>query len=74
MRAQKRVIVIGATLLAAVAGVGVLSGCGKSCKYEGRTYEDGDEWACSDGCNTCICADGELGATRLACNVGDAGL
>lgn len=46
----------------------LLQACGKSCEYEGRTYDDGDKWTCSDGCNTCGCADGQVIPTRLACN------
>ena len=66
--------VFAASVLGMFAVATALSGCGKSCRYEGRTYDDGDEWACSDGCNTCMCVDGELGATRLACHRADAGM
>jgi hypothetical protein len=72
MSAKLRSVVVGAIVFATLAGASVLSGCGKSCVYEGRTYDDGDEWACS--CNTCSCNDGELGSTRLACQALDAGL
>lgn len=74
MQVKARRLVMAAIVLAALSCGNLLSGCGKSCTYEGRTYEDGEEWACSDGCNTCMCVDGELGATRLACGRADGGM
>lgn len=62
---SSRIWLLASLLLIAPA---LLQACGKSCKYEGRTYDDGDEWMCSDGCNTCSCAEGEVIPTRLACN------
>lgn len=73
MQAELRRLVVGVIVLGTFGRGSLLSGCGKSCKYEGRTYEDGEEWACSDGCNTCMCVDGEFGSTRLACRA-DAGM
>jgi hypothetical protein len=42
-----------------------LHGCNRSCEMDGRTYEDGEYWACD--CNACSCMDGKLGTTDRAC-------
>lgn len=39
-----------------------------TCEYDGQTYQPGDEFASSDGCNTCACSeDGAVGCTKKAC-------
>ncbi len=54
----------------------VLTQCGDdreragTCEYEGTTYEAGDSFADSDGCNTCMCdEDGLVSCTTMACAV-----
>jgi hypothetical protein len=42
--------------------------CDSSCEQAGRTYEDGDVWTCSDGCNSCGCTDGQMSSTGMACS------
>jgi hypothetical protein len=37
------------------------------CQDGRRTYEEGQNWTCSDGCNTCGCEDGEVTSTLIAC-------
>lgn len=39
-----------------------------TCRYEGQTYQPGDTFPASDGCNTCGCsADGLVACTLRAC-------
>lgn len=39
-----------------------------TCSYDGQTYQEGDEFASTDGCNTCTCAaSGSVGCTKKAC-------
>jgi len=39
-----------------------------TCSYEGQTYQPGDSFPASDGCNTCSCgADGTVACTLKAC-------
>jgi hypothetical protein len=57
--------------LGAAAPIG-LCGCDDtSCDDGGRSYEDGERWQCSDGCNSCVCSEGDVTSTRIGC--GDAG-
>ncbi|KAL3869867.1 hypothetical protein ACJMK2_042494 [Sinanodonta woodiana] len=50
-------------------------GCGHSCQtpkpltclYNGITYQSGDSFKSSDGCNTCSCNDGMVFCTLMAC-------
>ncbi len=59
-------------VLVALLLIGCKSDNNSSCEYEGKTYEDGESWTCSDGCNTCSCEDGELASSLMHCEV-DAG-
>lgn len=39
-----------------------------TCSYDGQTYQPGDSFASSDGCNTCSCGPtGAVGCTKKAC-------
>ncbi|MDF2692418.1 MAG: hypothetical protein K0S65_801 [Labilithrix sp.] len=39
-----------------------------TCSYDGQTYQPGDEFEATDGCNTCTCsASGSVGCTKKAC-------
>ena len=43
-------------------------GKGKSCKYEGKVYKDGERMPCGDGCNTRFCINGKPGGcTKMGC-------
>jgi hypothetical protein len=43
-------------------------GCGaQTCREGARTYGDGANWTCSDGCNICGCRDGVVGSTLKGC-------
>lgn len=37
------------------------------CPYQGWSYEDGENFEAGDGCNMCICNDGEIACTEMAC-------
>ncbi len=39
----------------------------QSCTYDGATYEDGDGFDATDGCNSCMCSDGNVVCTLIAC-------
>lgn len=39
----------------------------KTCEYNGNTYNDGDSFPSSDGCNTCSCSSGAVACTEKAC-------
>lgn len=39
----------------------------KTCSYNDATYNDGDTFDADDGCNKCICSDGEIRCTEMAC-------
>lgn len=40
-----------------------------ACTYDGQTYQPGDSFASSDGCNTCNCgSSGSVGCTKMACS------
>jgi len=39
-----------------------------ACTYGGQTYQPGDSFASTDGCNTCNCGTGgSVGCTKMAC-------
>jgi hypothetical protein len=58
----------GAAIALVVAGAAFASaGCSASCEEGDKTYEDGEEWMCSDGCNFCSCNDGEITSTAMGC-------
>jgi major membrane immunogen (membrane-anchored lipoprotein) len=57
-------ILISAVLATACAGN---DGSNGSCEEGGQTYEDGEQWDCSDGCNYCGCNDGMVQSTLMAC-------
>lgn len=45
-----------------------------TCSYGGKTFQAGDSFPASDGCNTCSCGnDGQTSCTKRACSV-DAGV
>ncbi len=58
-----------------VAMVGMLVAAAPACESEdatscdegGRTYEDGQNWTCSDGCNLCSCNDGTTASSLMGC-------
>ena len=37
------------------------------CEYNGWAYADGESFAAEDGCNTCVCSNGEVVCTEMAC-------
>ncbi|MBN2015465.1 hypothetical protein JW766_01395 [Candidatus Dojkabacteria bacterium] len=39
----------------------------KTCSYNDTTYNDGDTFDADDGCNQCLCNDGEVTCTLMAC-------
>lgn len=43
----------------------------QDCDYEGVTYEDGETFDAGDGCNSCICEDGVVACTEMACEEED---
>ncbi|MCG5051737.1 MAG: hypothetical protein KA712_02145 [Myxococcales bacterium] len=43
---------------------------GSACTYAGATYQEGESFAATDGCNTCVCGRGGSAAcTKRACPV-----
>lgn len=38
------------------------------CNYNGVDYEHGADFDAPDGCNTCVCANGAVACTDMACN------
>ena len=43
-------------------------GEGKSCKFDGKKYKDGEVMPCGDGCNTRFCINGKPGGcTKMGC-------
>jgi len=39
-----------------------------TCSYGGQTYQTGDQFEATDGCNTCTCgASGSVACTKMAC-------
>jgi hypothetical protein len=45
----------------------VFAACDGSCEDAGRTFDEGDQWTCSDGCNYCGCTDGTITSTAMGC-------
>lgn len=39
----------------------------RRCEDGARTYDSGEQWTCSDGCNGCSCDDGAVTSTAIAC-------
>jgi hypothetical protein len=37
------------------------------CEHGGRTYADGAQFTCGDGCNSCTCNEGSVESTTAAC-------
>jgi len=37
------------------------------CEYNGWAYSDKESFVSSDGCNQCVCSDGEVVCTQMAC-------
>ena len=59
--------------VAAVVGLSLsLLACegsvGASCDDGERTYRDGAQWTCKDGCNNCGCSDGSVLTTAIGCS------
>lgn len=55
-------------LWALMCGAALLLGCAeRECEDSGRTYEHGEHWTCSDGCNGCSCDDGMVARTAAGC-------
>jgi len=55
-------------ILTAFLAVFVAAGCDDgSCEDAGRTFEEGSQWTCSDGCNSCACNNGETTTTAIGC-------
>jgi hypothetical protein len=46
------------------------AGATTSCTDDGTIHANGSSWTCSDGCNSCSCADGEVASTLRACPAG----
>jgi len=38
-----------------------------TCEYDGMTYNEGDSFPSTDGCNTCSCSNGRVICTKRAC-------
>jgi len=38
-----------------------------TCKYNGKTYNHGENFLSTDGCNTCYCYNGIVSCTKMAC-------
>ena len=38
------------------------------CPYQGWSYEHGESFDAGDGCNMCICNDGLIECTEMACD------
>ena len=58
----------GSGLGVLVSAVALISGCNSGeCQYDGRTYENGQNWTCSDGCYTCSCREGDVTQTAIGC-------
>lgn len=39
----------------------------KTCTYDGKTYNDGDSFEATDGCNSCFCNNGAVSCTEMYC-------
>jgi hypothetical protein len=40
-----------------------------TCNDNGTVHANGTFWACSDGCNSCSCNNGEIGSTLIGCSL-----
>ncbi len=40
----------------------------KGCEYNGKNYNNKERFEAEDGCNTCVCEDGGVGCTEMACD------
>jgi len=65
---------LGLTLAAAMLCAGCLESStgssGGGCEYDGESYEAGDRFPSTDGCNTCACdSDGSVSCTLIGCGV-----
>ena len=76
---KKYIILIIASGVLLFAGVGVWAYYNffndvdtVTCTYGGEEYESGDSFDSEDGCNTCICAEGKVACTKMACPEDDA--
>lgn len=38
-----------------------------TCEYDGKTYQEGDSFKSTDGCNDCFCGEGGVACTKRAC-------
>ncbi|MBK06615.1 MAG: serine protease [Deltaproteobacteria bacterium] len=38
-----------------------------TCTYNGKTYNDGDTFLATDGCNKCTCSGGQVSCTKILC-------
>ena len=43
-----------------------------SCVYNGKTYQNGQGFPSTDGCNTCSCSNGQIACTLMYCVNGSA--
>jgi hypothetical protein len=66
-----------ALVISTIALAGAL-GCGGresrsspalTCNDNGTVHANGTFWACSDGCNSCSCNNGEIGSTLIGCSL-----
>jgi hypothetical protein len=61
----------GGSLAALVALVVACGGSSQpedtACSYDGKTYDDGDSFPSTDGCNTCSCEAGSVLCTEKGC-------
>jgi hypothetical protein len=65
---KRSILSVWGTLVAVVIAARAFVGCGgPTCTEGGKTYLDGDNWECSDGCNSCGCRDGKILSTLVAC-------
>ncbi len=39
----------------------------RTCEYNGWAYTDGESFSASDGCNMCVCSNGDVVCTEMAC-------
>jgi len=43
----------------------------KTCTYNNKTYNEGESFQATDGCNTCGCENGQVGCTFIACGTSE---
>lgn len=61
-------IALGSAFVGLACGPTVTGGNGGDCTYDGQTYEAGETFPDTDGCNTCSCGeDGSVACTTKAC-------